>query len=153
MRVAGVAEAAEHDLRAAYRESVALFGRDLQVSEVGEQVPQLATANAYQMVVVPSVGIEARSARAEVELTELTQGNQLVERLVNRLERDGGQLGPHYGIHRLGRGVDEGLGQGREDPLTLRGHLQAAPTKQVTELGRGLHAGSIAAAGLNDKGC
>ena len=60
-----------------------------------------------------------------------TQFGQVVQRLVDGLERDVGHLAAHPLVHPLRRGVGDVTLQGTEDALPLRGDLAAVGPEEV----------------------
>src|SRR4051794_26891193 len=91
------------------------------------------------MMVGADVGIEARGAGAEIEQLDLTHGSQVVQRLVDRLQRERGHLDPCHVVDGFRGGMHSAAVQDAEDALALGCDLEATSSKQLGELGGRLH--------------
>ena len=130
----------EHDLGLAHVETLVRAGGHGDVAEVGVEVAHLAAAAAHEMVMdAVHVGVETGHARAEVERGDLSHGGELVEGLVDGLERDGLHLRLGLGVDGLGRGMAHVAVEHPEDALALGGDLAALGAEQRGELFGGSH--------------
>ncbi len=77
------------------------------------------------------VGVESGGAGAQVEGGDLAQGGQVVEGLVDGLQRDRLHLAPGHGVDGLGRGMGLVALKDPEDALPLGRHLAAVSPKQL----------------------
>ena len=86
------------------------------------------------MVVVAGVGVEARRPGAEVDRLDLAHGGQVVERLVDGTERDGGHLTAYRLVDRFGGRMRGRAVEHAEDRLALRGDLEPLRPEDLGEL-------------------
>ncbi len=127
-----VAQAAEDDLGAVDVEALGGSAGHLQAREVDRQVAHLATGATDQVVVRRlHIGVEARGAGADVEHRDGAELGQVVEGLVDGLERDVGHLAADLLVHALGRGVGDVALEGAEDALALGRDLAAVGPEEV----------------------
>ena len=109
-----------------------------------EQVADLAAGPADQVVVGRfHVGVEAHGAGAKIEGGDLPHLGELVERLVDRFQRDGGHLGAHHVVDHFRRRMALVAFGAAEDALALRGDLSTAGPEPVRELVDGTHAAGV----------
>ncbi len=109
-----------------------------------DQVAHLPTAPADQVVVrVVHVGVEPGATGSDVEGGDLTEVGQVVERLVDRPQRDGRHLPDGDGVDGLGRGVGLVPLEDPEDALALGRHLPARGPEQLGQLVGAAHAGHL----------
>ena len=129
----------EHDLGAPDLEPLPLAGGHPQLRVAGVQVADLAARGAHEVVVGGHVGVEPTRARSEVEQLDLPHAGQVVEGLVDGLQRDGRHRRPGRVVDGLGGGMGAVAVEHLEDPLPLRRDLEAPVPEQLGELGRRLH--------------
>lgn len=86
------------------------------------------------VVVVAHTRLESRWRPGRLNAPDEAFGNQDAEAVVDRLERDGPNLGPDGFGHGVGRSV--GLTRdGPQDGQSLGGHLNAALAKEIGRVG------------------
>ena len=127
-----VAPAPEDDLGAVDGEALGGPPGHGEAGEVGGQVAHLAARAADEVVVRRlDVGVEAGRAGADVEHRDGAELGQVVEGLVDGLERDVGHLAADLLVDPLGRGVRHVALEGAEDALALGRDLAAVRPEQV----------------------
>src|ERR1700728_1728718 len=90
-------------------------------------------------MLVLDVGVEADGTGPKIERHQLAELGQLVEGLVDGLQRDRLHLGADGLVDRFGRRVGDVALKGPEDALALCGDLATADPEQVGELLGRLH--------------
>jgi hypothetical protein len=94
-----------------------------------------ADATDQMMVIVADAILESRRRTSGLNPTNQALGDQHAECVVDRLKRDGADLGPH----RLGNGIGSDVRpprDGAQNSQSLRRHLDTALSKEVCRVGR-----------------
>jgi len=96
------------------------------------------------MVVRPvHVRVKACHAGAEIECLDLPELGEVVQRLVDGLERDRRHFGARRLVDDLGRGMRHVPLEDPEDALALRGDLAPTLAEQLAQLFGGAHADTL----------
>ena len=92
------------------------------------------------MLMPIGIGVEAGRTRADVEVHDHAHRREIVQRLIDGLERDCRHVTHHFGPDGLGGGMPTGgRGQRLEDALPLRRDLETLRPKVLDELVGRLH--------------
>ena len=127
-----VAQPSEDDLRAVDREALGRPTRHAKFGEVRGQVTHLPAGAAHQVVMGGlDVGVEASLARPDLDHRNGAQVGQVVEGLVDGLERDVRHLVAHPLVDPLGRRMGHVPLQGAKDALTLGRDLATVGPEQI----------------------
>jgi len=103
-----------------------LTSRHRQRTELGDQIADLSATVTDEVVMSRlDIGVEAAGARTELQHGDLTHIRQVVEGLVDGLERDCGHLGTGRLVDSLGARVRVVSVQDTEDALALGRNLEA----------------------------
>src|SRR6516165_301382 len=126
------AETSEDDLSAVDLEALGAPAGDLEAREVGRQIAHFATRAADQVVVSGlDVGVEAGGAGADLEYRDGAELGEVVERVVDGLERHVGHLSANPLVDPLGRRVGDVAVEGTEDAPALRRDFAAVGPEEV----------------------
>ncbi len=118
--------------------------RESEVGDVDDRVADAAAARADHVVVgVLDVGVDAHAAGADVEQVDLAEVLELVDGLIDGLQRDRRHLGAGGVVERFDRRVLDVAVEQPEDHLALRGHPQAVVPEPGGELVDGGHADDV----------
>jgi hypothetical protein len=87
------------------------------------------------VMVVTDTIFEARRRARRLDAPDEPFGGQQIERVVDRLQRDRADLGPHGVSHVPSRGVRQ-IRDGAQHGQSLRGDLDAVLAKEIGGIGR-----------------